>query len=139
MDTTHTPQHSPSDPAATAIDKRKSERLTLALPLAYVIDCLDRQLIGDSETVNLSGGGLQFLMSAMVPAGCACQVHVHLPEEDEPVTLAGRVIWCRAGQGEYGVQFEVAVAWQAGDACDQRTFARYCQFIATQLLKKYLG
>ena len=119
-------------------DQRKTERLVVALPLTYVVEIAGRQLIGDAETLNISGGGVQFLVQSLVPADSPCLIHLTLPGDTEPVSFHGTVLRCQAGAGEYGAQFEVAVAWAAHNADREVMFARYCNFVATELLKKYL-
>ena len=124
-------------PPVPLIDERKAERIALALPVAYALEHPSGRVVGDTETTNLSGGGVQFLIPKKVKAPTPCHVFLTVPEQSEALSFAGFVSWCRPVQGHSVEGFEVGVAFAQG-GCDAETFERYCHFIAAQLLLKYL-
>ncbi len=127
----------PADSTMSMIDGRKAERLPLVLPLAYVFTRAGDRVVGDTETTNLSGSGVQFLTPKTVETGTSCQLYLTLPEQTDALPFAGRVAWCRPAQGPFVEEFEVGVAFSLQE-CERQTFEVYCHFIATQLLMKYL-
>lgn len=120
------------------IDDRKAERLSLALPITYIFETPGQPLRGQTTTMNLGGGGIQFALSTAVPVSTPCQVQLTLPDHSQPLIFPGRVSWCRASEGKTNGLFEIGVAWLISDACDAESFARYCHFVASTLLKQYL-
>ena len=127
----------PADSTMSAIDERKAERLLLALPLAYAFQRAGDRVVGDTETTNLSGNGIQFLIPKAVEIGTPCQLYLTLPEQTDALSFAGRVVWCHPARGAFVEACEVGVAFSLQE-CNRQTFERYCHFIATQLLMKYL-
>ena len=134
----HAPQPADTPPdAPKTIDERKAERLALALPVTYAFAHSGNRLIGDTETTNLSGGGVQFLIPTTVEPGTPCQLYLTLPEQSETLSMVGRVVWCRPARHALVESFEVGISCSS-EGCDRLTFERYCHFVATQLLLKYL-
>ena len=131
-----TPQP-PADMTPAAIDERKAERLALALPVTYAFERAGDRLIGDTETTNVSGGGVQFPIPTAVETGTPCQLYLTLPEQSETLSMSGRVIWCRPARNALVESFEVGISCSP-QGCDRLTFERYCHFVAAQLLLKYL-
>lgn len=117
------------------VDERKAERLPLRLPISYTLLLPNEFLRGTTVTTDLSGSGLQFPVPRMVSPQTVCQVDIRLPTQAEPLSFLGRVAWCRQGKRAY---CDVGVALSAFDSYHEGAFAKYCQFIATQLLVKYL-
>ena len=121
------------------IDDRKAERLSISLPVHYCMQIATGQLQGRSLTTDLSGSGIKFSVPWMVPKGVRCNLNLVLPKQSEPILLTGEVIWCRPHADRHAEQFEVGVALSVTEESDETAFAHYCHFVASQLLKKYLG
>jgi len=122
------------------LDQRKAERLPLTLPLTYRIDSPTGTLEGHTNTIDIGGGGVRFLVPKMLTSHSICYIVLLLPNQQEPLSLMGKVAWCRQKQGFRSTRttsFEVGVAFTLSTSSDE-TFVRYCHFIAAQLLMKHL-
>lgn len=120
------------------IDQRQAERLPIKLPIHYTIEGCRDSMSAETITRNMSGGGVEFLIPRMVSPMTRCRLTLRLPQQTPPLVFLGHVSWCRQGRGKQKHQYEVGVVFFASDSCDEPTFARYCYFIATQLLAKHL-
>ena len=123
-------------PLLPVVDERKAERLVLHLPVSYTLLMANEFLRGTAVTTDISGSGLQFPVPRMVSPQTVCQVDIRLPNEEQPLSFLGRVAWCR--QSARANQHDIGIALSAFDSYHEGAFAKYCQFIATQLLVKYL-
>jgi hypothetical protein len=63
---------------------------------------------------------------------------LRLPAQSKPVTFVGKVTRCDPFPDAASERFEVAATVSATRSSDQGMFHAYCQFVATQLLMKYL-
>lgn len=121
-----------------SIDERLAERLTIEIPLTYVIALSNGQLQGRTMTINLSGTGVQFPIPWMVPKSIPCHLTLALPTRTEPLMLTGLVVWCRPGSNRNREAFEVGISLEDPSSGSEEAFAQYCHFVATQLLQRYL-
>ena len=119
-------------------DTRKADRLAVALPLTYVIECGPERLEGHADTIDIGGGGVRFLISRMVSPRTMCQLTLMLPDQTEPLLLTAQVSWCRQVTTRGCDRFELGVAFVISPADDTAMFGHYCQFIASQLLLKHV-
>lgn len=133
-----TERSGPISPYLPVVDERKAERLPLHLPVAYTLLLPNEFLRGTIETTDISGSGLQFAVPRMVSPQTVCQIDLRLPDAAEPLSFLGRVAWCRQSQGKQKDLYDIGISLSAFDAYHEGAFARYCQFIATQFLVKYL-
>jgi len=125
-------------PPPLEIDQRRAERLPIKLPIYYIIQGSHDSVSAQTTTLNMSGGGVEFLIPRMVSPMTVCRLTVTLPKQPIPLVFLGHVSWCRQGRGKHKHQYEVGVVFSTPDSCDEPTFACYCHFIAAQLLTKYL-
>jgi hypothetical protein len=121
----------------TTIDWRKADRMRARLPVSYVLQTSRGAVRGQSRTTNFGGGGLRFPIRQSVDVGTPCQLRLRLPGRSQPLALIGQVSWCAVMASEPTVPYEVAIAF-SGEASNRPMFRAYCQFVATQLLMKYL-
>ncbi|PIQ84724.1 MAG: hypothetical protein COV75_00740 [Candidatus Omnitrophica bacterium CG11_big_fil_rev_8_21_14_0_20_63_9] len=122
----------------TLVDQRTAERLPLAVPMNYVVKLPGGELSGRTKTTNISGGGVELICAEMMSPPSACQVVLHLSDGREPLALEGQISWCRQSPRQRR-RFEVGITFLSPTNSDDERFARYCHFIATELLKRYLG
>ncbi len=120
------------------IDRRTAERLPLAIPVTYAMILPGELFRGTTTTTNLSGWGVQFTLPKMIGAQTACQIGITLPGQQEPLALVGRVVWCRRSGEKHGGSYEVGINFIVQDPYGDKMFSRYSQFIASQLLARYL-
>jgi hypothetical protein len=120
-------------------DERKTERLTISLPLTYLIESCGNRVEGRATTANIGGGGLRFSVPEMVAASSPCYLNLKLPNHLEPLCLRGLVAWCRVGEGRNRTAYEVGITLTIPSDQAHATYSLYCRFIATQLLDKQLG
>ncbi len=125
-------------PALLFFDRRTAERIPLSLPLTYAFILPGELARGTTTTINLSGWGVQFAIPRMTAPQTACQVTITLPNQSNPLTFVGRVVWCRQALGKQQDSFEVGVAFVMQAAYGDQAFVRYSHFIAGQLLARYL-
>ncbi len=126
-------------PEATfPIDQRKAERLAMALPVAYTLTLPGKRAhaSGRAITTILSGKAMQFITPNKIAARTPCALHLSLPGQRSPLIFSGSVVRCRAIEQRSRKRYEVAVTITHAE--NERTFHRYCNFVATQLLAKYL-
>ena len=121
----------------TTIDWRKADRLRSSLSVSYVLQTSQGTIRGRSRTTNFGGGGLRFPIRQRVEVGTPCQLSLRLPGRSKPLTLLGRVSWCTSVASKPALPHEVAIAF-SGQVSNRPMFRAYCQFVATQLLMKYL-
>jgi hypothetical protein len=151
----------PTPPPRADIDQRTAERLPVTLPLTYTIHDPSGPVEGSTVTSNLSGTGVGFRIPQPVAPASPCRLRLTLPQRTDPLHFTGRVAWCRkiphdpstppplAGSlrispsGLHSPQtFEVQVGLalsMPADAREEPSFATYCHFIASELVKRYLG
>lgn len=122
-------------------DGRRAERLPLAIPVRYRIRLPGRLLQGRGLTMNLSGGGVQFPLpfQTKVPQGSPCELELTIPDSKQPLKFKGAVMRCAARRGSASKGFEIAVTISESGSCDKRVFSKYCYFIASQLVARYLS
>lgn len=122
------------DNESETLDNRLTERIDTKLPLS--LRCPGKRTCDqNTHTLNISGGGLQFVSNQMLEKDSDCTVQLNLSEQTKPLLFLARVVRSvpsRDGSYVSAVQFDLA-------HCDRDTFAQYSQFIAKQLLLKYLG
>ena len=119
------------------MDKRTAERLNLHLPVRYSIFLSDAVLTGRTVTTNLSGRGTIFRVPWRVSPNTDCFVTIQLPQSRESFSFDGRIVRCtRSRMASPRAQFTLAVEISGGQS--DAAFMRYCHFIATQLLARYL-
>ena len=119
-------------------DRRKADRLPLDIPLAYAFLLPGELLRGATTALNVSGTGLQFPVDRMISPQTSCQIDLSLPAQSKPLTLVGRVVWCRQAIGRRKGPYEVGIEFTFARTADDPMFAKYSAFIATQLLAKHL-
>lgn len=120
-------------------DQRKAERIAVALPLTYVIECGTEQLEGRASTIDVGGGGVRFLISRMVSPQTRCRLTLTLPGRAEPLLLTAQVSWCRKVSVRGRDQCEVGAGFVLSPEDDTAAFGHYCQFIAGQILLKHVS
>lgn len=121
------------------IDERKAERLPISLPVRYRISLIDRCLEGQTQTVDLSSGGVQIAIKEMVSPGTACQIALTLPAEPEALSFEGHIAWCRVARGVARERYEAGIAFAAPSSYTDPGVARLSRFIAVSLLTRHLG
>lgn len=117
------------------MDKRRAERLALALPVTYLIEASGGRLEGRTTTIDVGSAGVQMTVPTMVSPQTACQIDLALPGHPEPLSFRGRVAWCRVGRRAY----EVGIAFTRPSTYTDPTFALLSRFIADLLLRRHLG
>ena len=121
-------------------DPRKSERIQIALPLTYVIQCGTSPLEGRTSTIDVGGGGVRFVVPRMVSPQTMCRLTLTLPDRTEPLLFTARASWCRQISIGGHDQFELGAGFVISDAADDAAaFGHYCQFIAGRILLKHVG
>ena len=132
----------PTPPPRADIDQRTAERLPVTLPLTYTIHDPSGPVEGSTVTSNLSGTGVGFRIPQPVAPASPCRLRLTLPQRTDPLHFTGRVAWCRKIPYDSPQTFEVqvgrALSMPAG-AREEPSFATYCHFIASELVKRYLG
>jgi len=141
MPENHALRHQDLDPqdellSQAAADGRVADRLALRLPLGYKMLGEYPQWQGRTTTTNVSGSGIQFIVPWDIPVETCCEITLSLPTLDAPLAFSGRVIWSRplhqpAPESEIGVE----LVRLSGS---EELFTRYCHFIASELLARYL-
>jgi len=126
-------------PVPFPIDARKAQRISIRLPMTYTLQLSGQLICGQSKTINVSGLGAQFTISEMVSPQTLCSINLSLPNDSVPLYIVGHVMWCRKVLKCRKDKFEVGIGFSMLDAYDEDTFSRYCHFLASQLLVKYLG
>ena len=119
------------------VDERLSDRVAAALPLVYTLTTRDGRLEGRGRTINISGGGIRFLIPKPVASRTPCRLRLTLPNQPTPLSLRGVVVWSRRARTAGRSRYEVGVRLQTSNLADEAALAPYCQFIASQLLMKY--
>lgn len=123
----------------SVLEKRRSERLPVSLPVSYLIEAPARPLEGRTTTIDLSRGGLQFTIPTMVSPQTPCRCELTLPDHPAPLTFRGHVVWCRLGGT--GKIYEVGIAFvdTPTETDPDSAVAVLCRFIATRLVQIHLG
>ena len=124
--------------AKPLLDYRTAERIPISLQLSYAIFGQGTPITGEGQSTNLSGRGVQFAISQMVTPQTPCEVSFKLPGQTKTLTLLGQVSWCAQRQRAHRTEFEIGVAFLVANSDQEAAFASFCQFIAAQLLMKYL-
>lgn len=135
-------REAPPTPPNAAIDQRTAERLPVTLPLTYIIHDPSGLIEGATVTSNLSGTGVGFRIRQPVAPASPCRLRLTLPQRTDPLRFTGRVAWCRKLPQDSPQTFEVQVGLALStpaDAREEPSFATYCHFIASELVKRYLG
>ncbi len=117
---------------------RRAERLAITLQLRYHITLVEYRLDGVSQTTNVSSGGVQFAVSQMVAPASRCDLALILDNPSDPIRFQGHVAWCRQTSSKPFSHYEIGVTFATPESGDDQAFARYCRFIASQLLAQYL-
>ena len=125
---------------APAFDERTAERIPLELPLTYMLmeSSGEKRCEGVTKSLNVSGGGVQFIIPSMVSPHTTCHILLTLPDNAEPLSFSGEVRWCRQRPGAAQGTCEVGVAFSSPCSYTDATFIRYSHFIATLLVARYL-
>lgn len=132
----------PTNPPRADIDQRTAERLPVTLPLTYTIHDPAGSIEGTTVTSNLSGTGVGFRIPQPVAPASPCRLRLTLPQQADPLHFTGRVVWCREIADRPPQAFEVQVGLALSTPAEVReepSFATYCHFIASELVKRYLG
>ena len=61
-----------------------------------------------------------------------------MPGQPDPLTLHGRVAWCRQQRWRSKHGFEAGIVFSQPERYDDPTFGRFSHFIAAQLLAKHV-
>jgi len=122
---------------APHIDERTAERVPVALPVTYAFELPGRRVEGLTNTLDVSGGGMCLTVPHMMASQTPCHVNLKLPDSAEPLTLHGRVAWCRQRRGKSGQPFEAGITFEQPERYDDPIFSRFSHFIASQLLAKH--
>ncbi|MBI3323717.1 MAG: PilZ domain-containing protein [Candidatus Omnitrophica bacterium] len=135
-----TTRSQPLPRGALWLDRRKADRIQIAVPLSYRLLMPGRQMQGCTFSANLSGKGVRFVVPWPVAPGTACELRLLLPDDPSAVRLNGQVVRCRAqrdGTSDSGL-FELGVAIVASRTTKDAEFARFCQFVACRILERHL-
>ena len=126
----------PSSIPTRSLDRRKADRLPLPVRVTYRIKRdANLDLTGNTTVSDLSGGGLRLIMSEEIPLNTPCELTIHLPEDQHPLTAGGTVTWCKHRSGRGPASFEIGVTFTTMNRTERE---RYYQFICDRLLDHYL-
>jgi len=91
------------------------------VPIDIDVDDAEPDFI-DSRLVNISAGGLSFVVPQSLPVGA--RLTISLPELWPNYQARGNVVWCRQVNGHYeaGLHFS-----EADEAFKARMVAQFCQ------------
>ena len=73
-------------------ERRRFVRLDLKVEVSYWVLTSTDPL--QTETTNMSGGGLCLMLNEPLPPRTPLAIEVRLPNRDRPVTCVGEVVWC---------------------------------------------
>ena len=93
----------------TEAEKRKSERYDCHVP----VEGKKGTAFADSQTVDISQGGVGFISHQAVPVNTMMAVEIALTPEDDPIVVQGRVKWVRQVESDcyrIGMTFADAAA-----------------------------
>jgi hypothetical protein len=125
-----------SSSPSQAPDRRKADRLPVPVRVTYRIKRdAHLDMTGNTTVSDLSGGGLRLMVSEDIPLSTPCELTIHLPEDQHPLTAGGTVTWCakRASRGKSAFEIGVSLATMSRPERE-----RYYQFICDRLLDHYL-
>jgi len=108
--------------------------------MTYTIGLPSETMRDTTRTVNVSAGGISFIIPRMVSPQTVCQISIMLPDGLRPLAFLGRVAWCARGSGRHRDEFSVGVAFAPSNSReDDQTYAALHRYLASHLVTKYLG
>ena len=72
-----------------AAEKRKSERFDCSVP----IEGKEGSVFAESQTVDISGGGVGFISRKFIPVNTEMAVEIALTPKSDPLLTLGKVKW----------------------------------------------
>lgn len=118
-------------------DRRKTDRLPMPIKIACKLG--PKKLIGRAK--DSSGGGIRFFLQERLEEGAILELEIELPDEGEPLSATGEVIWCekKAEQlkgKERERSFEVGIRFIKMSKADRE---RYVPYFCDRLLVKFVA
>jgi hypothetical protein len=115
----------------TDMENRKSERLTLRLPIFYTLDP-NTPWIGPIVLDDIGGGGLKFESNKPIPKDTSLQLKIDLPDGNSPILFKGVVTWGRQSSPSH---WDIGIKFHKMKHRDRQRYLTYnCENILNQFL-----
>lgn len=88
-------------------ERRQFVRLDTTLPVTYRV--LPSHTLQETNTKNVSGGGVCVFLKGRLPVGTPLEVQITLPGRATPATFTAEVIWCEEFEVVGGAKHERAI------------------------------
>ena len=111
-------------------ERRRYVRLDTRLKITYAVIKKGKDASSESETKDISGGGIRIFLQEPLPLQTLLKVNIHLPEDPQPIHCAGQVVWVEEfsvlqGEKKEKDRFEAGISFTEINPKDRDRIIKY--------------